>query len=304
MTVLNVRHTTIYRYSRPVVLGDHRLMLRPRDSHDLRLIETDLTFSLPATVRWLYDVFGNSVAIASFAGTSSELRIVSSIELETYAAERPPFQISPDALSYPFVYSADDRIDLGRMLERQYPDPKDRLGSWARGFVRSNPTDTSALLADLNSGVAAQISYQNRETEGTQTPVETLNRGWGSCRDLAVLLIEAARSLGFGARVVTGYLYRPSTWCVSWRNRRRGDARVGRHLCSGLWMDRVRSNQRHDRRHGLDKGCRHPRHQPGGAYQRQFCRPRRQLSRYDRGCYRRIRALRSETAALRLIGSA
>jgi transglutaminase-like putative cysteine protease len=96
------------------------------------------------------------------------------------------------------------------MLERQYPDPHDRLGRWARGFVRSNPTDTSALLADLNTGVAAQISYQSRESEGTQTPVETLNRGWGTCRDLAVLLIEAARSLGFGARVVTGYLYRAS----------------------------------------------------------------------------------------------
>lgn len=62
-------------------------------------------------------------------------------------------------------------------------------------------------MADLNSGVATWISYQSRETEGTQTPVETLNRGWGSCRDLAVLLIEAARSLGFGARIVTGYLY-------------------------------------------------------------------------------------------------
>jgi transglutaminase-like putative cysteine protease len=210
MTVLDVRHTTIYRYSHPVVLGDHRLMLRPRDSHDLRLIETNLTFSLPASVRWLYDVFGNSVAVASFAEPSAELRIVSSIVLETYAVERPPFQISPDALSYPFIYSADDRIDLGRMLERQHPDPKDRLGSWARGFVRSNPTDTSALLADLNSGVAAQVSYQSRETEGTQTPVETLNCGRGSCRDLAVLLIEAARCLGFGARIVTGYLYRPS----------------------------------------------------------------------------------------------
>jgi transglutaminase-like putative cysteine protease len=215
MSILKVRHSTVYRYSHPVALGDHRLMLRPRDSHDLRLIETNLTFSLPASVRWLYDVFGNSVAIASFAERSAELRIVSSMVLETYAAERPPFQISPDALSYPFVYSADDSIDLGRMLERQYPDPKDRLGSWARAFVRSNPTDTSALLADLNCGVAAQISYQSREAEGTQTPVETLNRGWGSCRDLAVLLIEAARSLGFGARVVTGYLYRPSADGVS-----------------------------------------------------------------------------------------
>ena len=207
MTVLSVRHTTVYRYSRPVVLGDHRLMLRPRDSHDLRLIKTNLILSPPASVRWMHDVFGNSVAIASFAEPSAELRIESSLVLETYAAERPPFQITPNALRYPFIYSADDRIDLGRMLDRQHPDPNDRLGSWARGFVRSNPTDTSALLADLNSGVAAQVSYQSRETEGTQTPIETLNRGWGSCRDLAVLFIEAARSLGFGARVVTGYLY-------------------------------------------------------------------------------------------------
>ena len=208
MTVLNVRHTTVYRYSLPVLLGYHRLMLRPRDSHDLRLIKTNLNFSPAATVRWLYDVFGNSVAIASFSEPSHELRIESDLVLETYAAERPPFEITPEALSYPFIYSADDRIDLGRMLERQYPDPNDRLGSWARGFVRSNPTDTSALLADLNNGVASQISYQSREAEGTQTPVETLGRGWGSCRDLAVLLIEAARSLGFGARMVTGYLYR------------------------------------------------------------------------------------------------
>jgi transglutaminase-like putative cysteine protease len=210
MAILNVRHTTVYRYDRPVRLGDHRLMLRPRDSHDLRLIQTSLECTPTATLRWYYDVFGNSIAIASFPGTAAELRIESRLRLETYVVERPTFQVTADAVSYPFVYSADDRIDLGRLIERHHPDPADRLGSWARGFVRSNPTDTSALLADLNNGVAAWISYQSRETEGTQTPVETLNRGCGSCRDLAVLLIEAARTLGFGARVVTGYLYNPS----------------------------------------------------------------------------------------------
>jgi transglutaminase-like putative cysteine protease len=211
MAILNVRHTTIYRYARPVRLGDHRLMLRPHDSHDLRLIQTSLNSSPAATLRWQYDVFGNSIAIASFAETAAELRIDSRLKLETYAVERPPFQITPEAVSYPFIYSADDRIDLGRMLERQHPDPTDRLGAWARGFVRANPTDTLALLADLNAGVKATISYQSREAEGTQTPVETLNRGWGTCRDFAVLLIEAARTLGFGARIVTGYLYNPAT---------------------------------------------------------------------------------------------
>jgi transglutaminase-like putative cysteine protease len=210
VTILNVRHITVYRYSRPVWFRDHRLMLRPRDSHDLRLIQTNLNFSPPASVRWVHDVFGNSIAIASFTEPSAELRIESSLQLETYAVQRPASQITPEAVSYPFIYSIDDRLDLGRMLERHHPDPTNRLGSWARGFIRSNPTDTSALLADLNSGVAAWIKYQSRETEGTQTPVETLNRGSGSCRDLAVLLIEAARSLGFGARVVTGYLHNPS----------------------------------------------------------------------------------------------
>jgi len=210
MTILNVRHTTVYRYRRPVRLGNHRLMLRPRDSHDLRLIRTNLNFLPGASVRWIHDVFGNSIAIASFAESAAELRIESKLQLETYVVERPRSEIAPEAASYPFIYSADDRIDLGRMLERHHPDPSDRLGAWARAFVRGSRTDTQALLADLNAGVKSSISYQSRETEGTQTPVETLDRGSGSCRDLAMLLIEAARCLGFGARVVTGYLYNPS----------------------------------------------------------------------------------------------
>ena len=121
MAILHVRHTTTYRYSRPVRLGDHRLMLRPRDSHDLRLMSTNLELSPPASIRWMHDVFGNSIAIASFAKPATELRIESDLTLETFAVERPPFQIMPEAVSYPFIYSADDRIDLGRMLERQMP---------------------------------------------------------------------------------------------------------------------------------------------------------------------------------------
>ena len=100
LSILNVRHTTVYRYRRPVALGDHRLMLRPRDSHDLRLIQTNLNLSPPATLRWSHDVFGNSIAIASFAEPSAELRIESSLQLETYVVKRPAFQITPEAVSY------------------------------------------------------------------------------------------------------------------------------------------------------------------------------------------------------------
>jgi transglutaminase superfamily protein len=122
LSILNVRHTTVYRYRCTVALGDHRLTLRPWDSHDLRLIQTNLNLSPPATLRWSHDVFGNSIAIASFAEPSAELRIESSLQLETGL----PDHSGGSELSL-HLFSADDRIDLGRMLERHHPDPADRL---------------------------------------------------------------------------------------------------------------------------------------------------------------------------------
>ena len=207
MNVLTIQHTTIYRYRRPVTFGPHRLMLRPRDGHDLRLLATKLDISPSGTSKWVYDVLGNSVTIVSFAEPASELRFASKLTIERYGSRPPRGEVEASAARYPFIYSMQDRFDLGRMLEQHYMDPGDRVGAWARGFVRGSSTDTLALLGDLNAGVQAQLGYQSREEEGTQAPVETLQRGWGSCRDFAVLLAEAARSLGFGARVVTGYLH-------------------------------------------------------------------------------------------------
>jgi len=117
------------------------------------------------------------------------------------------FPIAASAISYPFRYEDDEFADLGTLAVPQYPDPTGRLRAWAQAFVRSNPTDTLSLLKDLSAGISTQIGYQSRDSEGTQTPGQTLDRAWGSCRDFAVLFAEAARVLGFGARLVSGYLY-------------------------------------------------------------------------------------------------
>jgi transglutaminase-like putative cysteine protease len=209
MKPLTVRHTTIYRYARPVAFGPHRLMLRPRDSHDLRLVRTELVMSPPAELRWMHDVFGNSVATATFAGEASELRIESTLHIERYALERPLFELDPDASSYPFVYSSEDRTDLGRHLERHSPDPNGLIEEWAKSFITGKPMDTLELLAAMNRSIKADFAYNAREEVGTQMPTETLARRSGTCRDYAFLMMEAARSLGFGARFVTGYLYDP-----------------------------------------------------------------------------------------------
>jgi transglutaminase-like putative cysteine protease len=209
LITLRIRHKTTYRFHEQVSLWPHRLMLRPRESRDLRLISSNVTVTPPATVTWAHDVFGNAVATATFQATSDRLVIDSAAALQLDAAAWPVFDIAASAIHYPFRYSDDEWIDLGALAAQQYLDAAGRLRSWAHRFVRSNPTDTLALLKDLSAGVSEAIRYQSREDEGTQSPSDTLDRGWASCRDFAVLFAEAARSLGFGARIVSGYLYNP-----------------------------------------------------------------------------------------------
>ena len=210
LITLRMRHKTTYSYRQPVMLGPHRLMLRPRESRDLRLLSSDVTITPAAVVTWAYDVFGNAVATAAFHDRTERLIIESSAELRLDAAAWPVFDIAASAIFYPFQYADAEIIDLGALALQQYSDTQAQLRSWARCFILREPTDTLSLLKDLSDGVSRAIRYQSREEEGTQSPAETLDRGWGSCRDFAVLLAEAARSLGFGARIVTGYLYNPN----------------------------------------------------------------------------------------------
>lgn len=162
-----------------------------------------------ATITWAQDVFGNAVATVAFEAMASDLVIDSIAELQLNATAWPVFDIAASAIVYPFHYSGDEWIDLGALTVQQYPDPASQLKSWAQAFVRGTSTDTLSLLKGLCAGVSKWISYRSREEEGTQSPTQTLDRRSGSCRDFAVLFAEAARSLGFGARIVSGYLYNP-----------------------------------------------------------------------------------------------
>jgi len=184
-------------------------MLRPRESRDLRLISSRVMVAPDAVVTWAHDIFGNAVATATFHTMADNLVFDSVAELQLDAAAWPVFDISASAIVYPFRYSDDEWTDLGALATQHYPDPTGRLRNWARAFVRGSTTDTLSLLKDLSAGVTSWVKYQSRDDEGTQSPPQTLDRGFGSCRDFAVLFVEAARSLGFGARIVSGYLYNP-----------------------------------------------------------------------------------------------
>ncbi len=204
----DIVHTTVYRYGEDVRFGLQRVMFRPRDSHDQRVLATDLVVSPPASVRMVQDTYSNSIALVQPLGAARELRIVCSFTIEHVpgAETAPPLLHSAEFL--PLSYEPAERLDLEACMRPHHEDPEGRLMAWVRQFMDTDgPTSTVAVLARMNGHIAAQLRYQARDEEGTQTPLQTLERGGGSCRDFALLMIEAARRLGMAARFVTGYLY-------------------------------------------------------------------------------------------------
>ena len=213
MPRVRITHTTEYRYVHPVRFTTHRLMLRPHDLHDLRLLKATLGLTPPAlTTRWSHDVFANSVCTLDWghATSAQTLRLVSRLDLEHFPAaiEVPQELLDPIAETYPFTYAAEEFPDLARLLERHHPDPNRRVDAWARRFLRRGmPTPTLDLLHAMTQAIKTEFRYAARAAEGTNPPVHTLQTRQGACRDFALLMMEACRSLGLAARFISGYLY-------------------------------------------------------------------------------------------------
>ena len=184
-------------------------MLRPRENRSLRLMNHELEVTPAATLTWAQDVFGNAVATAAFREPSDMLVIDSIAALELDVEQWPVFNIAASAASYPFLLTNDDMVDLGALRLQAYLDDGGQLREWAQGFIAETPTDTLVLLKDLSQAIATRVIYEIRESDDAQAPLCTLNRNRGSCRDLAVLFVDAVRSLGFGARIVSGYMHDP-----------------------------------------------------------------------------------------------
>jgi transglutaminase-like putative cysteine protease len=194
------------------------MMFRPRDSFDQRLLHSHLSIlPEPSRLRWIHDVFGNCVTIFDFDTSSTRMEVESIIRLDHVPENAPDFQIEEHAKLHPFKYSSEQLPDLSSCMRRQFEDREDDVRKWLRGFLsvgRKQPT--GRLLMTLNEAIADGFSYVRRSAPGTQSPAETLKSRSGSCRDFALLMMEAARSMGFAARFVTGYIYVPGRDGPGW----------------------------------------------------------------------------------------
>jgi transglutaminase-like putative cysteine protease len=239
MPLLTIHHKTEYRYTHPVAFGEHRIMLRPRDGHDLRVLSGDLDITPePASLRWIHDVFGNSVAIASFDTRAKTLCFSNTVTVEHNPAEA--FALTPDdaAYFYPFVYNDEEFPDLVQFITPQYGDPEGELSAWARTFLDAEgTTPTFHILSGMTHGIRQSFTYRKRHEQGTQHPLDTLQNKSGTCRDYALFMIEALRRLGIAARFVSGYIFIPGDRAHGYVGGGNTHAWVQAYLPSAGWIE-------------------------------------------------------------------
>ena len=207
MPILTIMHVTAYHYRHPVSFGEHRMMLRPRDDEDQKVLASELAITPePSHLTWTQDIFGNYVATARFAHRASELRFESTIRVDHASAGFRAADIEDFARTHPFAYAAEDRPGLARFVAPLSPHPE--LDRWAAGFLRDDGSaDTGELLVDMTQTIQRTFKHRARHEKGIHDPERTLKLRSGSCRDLAMLMIAALRSLGIAARFVSGYLH-------------------------------------------------------------------------------------------------
>jgi transglutaminase-like putative cysteine protease len=204
---IRILHRTDYFYRAPVTFGPHRAMLRPREGHDLHIASSRLLIEPKAEVRWYRDIYGNSIAIVTFAEPAEEMHLLSEVDVDLYDDIPIDCVIDPVAQAYPFQYDASEQIEIVPYRLPSYPHDGPAVLDWLRElYIPGQKISTPELLNSLNTQIYQKFQYSHREEAGVQLPCRTLALGSGSCRDFAVFMMEAARHWGFASRFVTGYI--------------------------------------------------------------------------------------------------
>ena len=201
---IHLIHETVYTYSSEVNFTPHRMVLRPREAHDIRLNTMSLTVSPKADVRWHRDMLDNNIAIADVLEPGKELKIVSEFTVSV-----PPRKADqePIFVPYPSMLEGIEQMVSVPYLQYNYPPEVALLRKWfTESGLAPKAGQRAAIFDDMAILIHRRIKYMRREAMGVQSPAETLKLESGSCRDMAVLMIETSRSLGYPARFVSGYM--------------------------------------------------------------------------------------------------
>ena len=177
MRRLLIKHVTTYQYAEAVTLLPHKLLLRPREGHDIRIESVELDISPAHQLNWQRDVYDNAMAQVTFLEPASILSISSRVLIQHYDDQPLNFLVADYAVSFPFQYDVAERSDLDPYLSGIFEQDQPLLRSWLRQFwISGQVVETYLLLEWINKAIATGFIYQQREEPGVQTPETTLTR--------------------------------------------------------------------------------------------------------------------------------
>lgn len=207
MLRLHIYHRTAYSYSQPVTFGQHRLVLRPREGHDLRIVDMHVQIEPAHQVTWVRDVYGNSLALVDFTAPAARLEITSDVTVERVEPFPEKHFHEPWLVAWPPPYAVEELPVIDAYRHLSFPDDAGELQKWLDATLGRRGADAEGMLLELCGRVNALVAYRRRAEKGVQTPRQTLQAASGSCRDMATLLMDAARVLGIASRFASGYVH-------------------------------------------------------------------------------------------------
>lgn len=190
---LRVRHQTAYRYSRPIAYAIQTLRLTPQPYDGLSVLRWQITGETRHALPSFTDGFGNVTHCHSVNRPHAEAAVFVEGEVET---RETGGVVSGAAETLPPVFY---------LRETPLTAPGPAIAALAReAALGKTPLDR---LTALMLAIPERMAYRTGVTHSATPASEALAAGAGVCQDHAHVFIAAARSLGFPARYVGGYLW-------------------------------------------------------------------------------------------------
>ncbi len=202
--LLSARHVTRYRYSAPVRCEPLIVRLRPREDASQRLLSYSLTIAPePVCLSQFLDFEGNVVSQARFGELTELMEITVHWQVQTLRANPFDFLLQAGAERLPL---SPPEVESSMWPMYSTPlEPHDRVMELAHQIACLSQHGSIEFLCRLANRINQTHEKIVRHDGPPWSPAETLSRGIGSCRDLALLFIEACRAMGIPARFVSGY---------------------------------------------------------------------------------------------------
>jgi transglutaminase-like putative cysteine protease len=203
--LFHIKHTTRYRYSKAVFCEPFTIRLRPREDASQRLIRYQLSVDpKPVGQCEFLDVEGNTATQCWFNVPTCTLLITMNSVVETMRTNPFDYLLEAGAMELPIRYRPEICAALAPYQVSEQPD-NGVVAEFANEILAGAKRQTIVFLTTLSGWIAGGFHREIRP-EGAPLPAEvTLAKRSGSCRDLAVLFVEACRVVGLAARFVSGY---------------------------------------------------------------------------------------------------